>query len=168
MPAACRRSITPLQLEASANAPWTRTTVRGALDACSDTRAPSLVGIDVDQRSDLNAARISRAKSSGSSQAGKWPPLSASLKYVTLGYDCSTQVRGAAKISPGNVVKPTGTETSGGAWPAARAWARPSSQYHRAAEAPVPVSQYSVMLSTIRSRVRLPVGCPSRKAREIL
>ena len=32
--------------------------------------------------------------------------------------------------------------------------ARPLSQYARAAEAPVPVSQYSVMLSTIRSRVR--------------
>jgi hypothetical protein len=42
-------------------------------------------------------------------------------------------------------VKPTGTETAGGAWPPARAaaWARPNSQYHRAAEAPVPVSQYS-------------------------
>src|SRR5215207_2844466 len=48
MPAACTRSITALQLEASANAPWTRTTVRGARDVCSDTRAPSLVGIDVD------------------------------------------------------------------------------------------------------------------------
>ena len=42
------------------------------------------------------------------------------------------------------------------------------SQYDRAAEAPVPVSQYSVMLSTILSRVRWPEGCPSTKAREIL
>ena len=33
-----------------------------------------------DQRSELNAARISAAKSSGSSQAAKWPPLSTSLK----------------------------------------------------------------------------------------
>ena len=32
------------------------------------------------QRSDRNAARISVAKSSGSSQAAKWPPLSTSLK----------------------------------------------------------------------------------------
>jgi hypothetical protein len=31
----------------------------------------------------------------------------------------STQLRGAGKISPGNVVKPTGTETAGGARPAA-------------------------------------------------
>ena len=31
-------------------------------------------------RSDLNAARTSVAKSSGSSQAAKWPPLSTSLK----------------------------------------------------------------------------------------
>jgi hypothetical protein len=70
----------------------------------------------------------------------------------------------------GNVVKPTGTETAGGAWPAARAAARarPVSQYHRAAEAPVPVSQYSVMLSTMGSRVRLPTGSRSTNAREIL
>src|SRR5215212_4055949 len=64
---------------------------------------------------------------------------------MRLGYDCSTQLRGARKISSGNVVKPTGSETSGGAWPAARASARPLSQYARAAEAPVPVSQYSVI-----------------------
>ena len=75
---------------------------------------------------------------------------------------------GPRKISPGNEVKPTGTETCGGAWPAAAAAARPFSQYSRAAEAPVPVSQYSVMLSTMWSRVRLPEGCLSRKAREIL
>ena len=31
-------------------------------------------------RSELNAARISRAKISGSSHAAKWPPFSASLK----------------------------------------------------------------------------------------
>src|SRR5262249_13920494 len=40
--------------------------------------------------------------------------------------------------------------------------------YHRAAEAPVPVSQYSVMLSTMLSRVRLPTGSPPTNAREIL
>jgi hypothetical protein len=32
-----------------------------------------------------NAARTSVANRSGSSQAGKWPPLSTSLKYVRLG-----------------------------------------------------------------------------------
>ena len=38
-------------------------------------------------------------------------------------------------------MKATGTETGGGAWPAARAaaWARPDSQYNRAAEAPLPL-----------------------------
>jgi hypothetical protein len=71
------------------------------------------------------------------------------------------------KISPGKVVKPTGIETAGGACPAAAAWARPLSPYDRAAEAPVPVSQYRVMLSRIRSGVRLPAGCPSTKARAI-
>ncbi len=65
-------------------------------------------------------------------------------------------------------MKPTGSETAGGAWPAAAAVACPLSQYERAAEAPVPVSQYSVMLSRMWSRVRLPEGCPSTKAREIL
>ena len=75
-----------------------------------------------------------------------------------------------AQISPGNVVKPTGTLTGGGGWPlaSAAASARASSQYDRAADAAVPVSQYSVMLSTIRSRVRLPVGFPSTKAPAIL
>ena len=111
-------------------------------------------------RSELNAARISVANSSGSSQAAKWPPFSTSLKYARLGYACSTQLRGAGKTSPGNVVKPTGSLTSGGACPAVRAWARPLSQYDRAAEAPVPVSQYSVTLSTIRSRLRLPPRLP--------
>jgi len=71
-------------------------------------------------------------------------------------------------ISPGKVVNPTGSLTSGGACPAARAAACPISQYDRAAEAPVPVSQYSVMLSRMLSRVRPPEGCPPVKAREIL
>ena len=43
-----------------------------------------------------------------------------------------------------------------------------ASQYDRAAEAPVPVSQYSVMLSRMWSLVRLPEGCPSTNARAIL
>jgi hypothetical protein len=37
-----------------------------------------------DQRSDLNAARISSLKSCGCSQAAKWPPLSTSLWAVLL------------------------------------------------------------------------------------
>ena len=73
----------------------------------------------------------------------------------------------ARKISPGNVVKPTGIVTCGGSCPAASAWARPASQYERVGEAPVPVSQYSVMLSRMWSRVRAPDGCPPVKAREI-
>ena len=36
-------------------------------------------------RSDLNAARISDAKSSGCSHAAKCPPLSTSLKYARPG-----------------------------------------------------------------------------------
>ena len=53
-----------------------------------------------------------------------------------VGVDRPTQLRGEAQISPGNVVKPTGTETGGGGWPlaSAAASARPSSQYERAAE----------------------------------
>src|SRR6266498_186028 len=51
IPAACRRSMTPFQLEASAKAPWTRTTVSGASSvvACG-IRAPSLGGVDLDDR----------------------------------------------------------------------------------------------------------------------
>ena len=88
---------------------------------------------------------------------------------MRLGYEFSAQLRGVRQISPGKVVKPVGIETSGGAWPeaAAAAAARPSSQYDRAAEAPVPVNQYSVTLSRLLSRVRLPVGCTSTKARVI-
>ena len=74
---------------------------------------------------------------------------------------------GYARSPRGTMVKPTGIETGGGAWPAARALSCPSSQYERAADAPVPVSQYSVMLSTMCSRVRLPEGCLSTKARAI-
>jgi hypothetical protein len=49
MPAACRRSITPFQLDESAKAPWTSTTVIGEeLAVGSDMRTPSLVVVDVD------------------------------------------------------------------------------------------------------------------------
>ena len=40
----------------------------------------SLVGVDGSYRSDRKAARTSSEKSCGSSQAGKWPPASASWK----------------------------------------------------------------------------------------
>src|SRR4051812_48036046 len=45
IPCACSSSITPLQLEPSANAPWTRTTVRGAaaVGVASVTNEPSCV-----------------------------------------------------------------------------------------------------------------------------
>src|SRR5918999_1565824 len=59
-------------------------------------------------------------------------------------------------------------QLGGAAWPAAAAMNRPNSQYQRAAEGPVPVSQYSVMLSRMVSRVRLPTGSRSTNAREIL
>src|SRR4051794_35649477 len=80
------------------------------------------------ERSSRNAARTSVEKSSGSSQAAKWPPLSTSLKYARSGYATSTQLRGAAQTSSGNVVKPTGTDAGGGGSTAKRARARPSSQ----------------------------------------
>jgi hypothetical protein len=35
---------------------------------------------------------------------------------------------GAVKISSGKLVKPTGTWTGGGGWPAVAAWVRPLSQ----------------------------------------
>jgi hypothetical protein len=99
--------------------------------------------------------------------------VAAALDLVEVreaGVDHLAQLRGEAQSSPGNVVKPTGTWAGGGAWPAARAAAtnRPNFQYQRAAEAPVPVSQYSVMLSSMVSRVRLPTGWRSTNVRETL
>jgi hypothetical protein len=40
IPVAWRSAMTPSQLDESAKAPWTRTTVSGALRAGSDMRAP--------------------------------------------------------------------------------------------------------------------------------
>src|SRR4029453_5412910 len=49
MPAAWRRSMTPFQLEESAKAPWTSTTVSGAWSLVAwDMRAPLLGGVDLD------------------------------------------------------------------------------------------------------------------------
>ena len=50
------------------------------LDGQGPARSAACTPLDVCYRSDLNAARISVANSSGSSQAAKWPPLPASLK----------------------------------------------------------------------------------------
>src|SRR6185437_3840688 len=48
-PSSCRRSTTPFQLEASAKAPCTSTTVReSVLEFASAMGAPSLVGVDFD------------------------------------------------------------------------------------------------------------------------
>src|SRR6267154_5632038 len=78
-------------------------------------------------------------------------------------------LRGAWKISLGNTVNATGTERFAGFFPAASAakMARKFSQYSRADEAAVFVSQCSMMLSTTRSGVRPPATLPSRNAREI-
>jgi hypothetical protein len=65
-------------------------------------------------------------------------------------------------------VKPAGTVTSGRGLTALAAWAVRVSQYERAAEAPVPVSQYRVMLSTIRSVVRCPRLTLDEGARDLL
>ena len=71
-PFASSRSITPFQLDRV-----------GERAVHQDDGRGWLLGHDApfrSSRSDLNAARISVAKSSGSSQAAKWPPLSTSLK----------------------------------------------------------------------------------------
>ncbi len=51
----------------------------------------------------------------------------------------------AWKISSGNTVSATGSETSGGGCPAPVAVLRPLSEYIRAAEVAVFVTQYSLM-----------------------
>src|SRR5918998_3161617 len=69
------------------------------------------------------------------------------------GYARSVQLRGAWYCSPGNTVTATGMET-----PLALKKPPRYSQYRRDAETPVLVSQYSVMLSRISSRVSSPVA----------
>src|SRR3569833_3307527 len=97
------------------------------------------------------------------------PPRAACPKLLSVGYAFSAQLRGVRQISPGNVVNPTGTRGSGsGGRPAAGASGTNASQYDRAVDAPVPVSQYVVMLSRRWSRVRLPDGFPSTNALAIL
>ena len=64
-PAACRRSMTPFQLEASAKAPWTSTTVSGALEVASDMSAPSLA--------EVSTSMTASAKACGASCGRLWP-----------------------------------------------------------------------------------------------
>jgi hypothetical protein len=101
------------------------------------TLAPSLRELPCGTRLGLTQAKF----------ADSWSARVSRSLLVRVGYAFSTQLRGEWKISPGNLVNPTGTVTCGGALPATSPAARPPSQYDRAAEAPVPVSQYSVMLS---------------------
>src|SRR4051794_22030923 len=59
MPAAWRSSMTPSQLDESAKAPWTRTTVSGAVEVASDMSG-SLLGVDVDDRPGEGLRRLLR------------------------------------------------------------------------------------------------------------
>ncbi len=109
------------------------------------------------------AQRLERRPDLGREQLGLFPggEVAAPVDLVEVdegGVRLLDPAARARKISPGNVVKPTGSLTSARGCPAAWAAACAFSQYDRAAEAPVPVSQYSVMLSTILSRVRWPAG----------
>src|SRR6266545_7513339 len=72
---------------------------------------------------------------------------------MRLGYAFSAQLRGAWYCSPGKTVTATGMDT-----PLALKKPPLYSQYRRDADTPVFVSQYSVMLSRISSRVSSPVA----------
>src|SRR5919107_1802648 len=76
---------------------------------------------------------------------------------MRLGYARSVQLRGAWYCSPGKTVTATGMET-----PLALKKPPLYSQYRRDAETPVFVTQYSVMLSRISSRVSSPVALAVR------
>jgi hypothetical protein len=67
----------------------------------------------------------------------------------------------------GAPVRPTGTEGTTGGRAAAASVARLVSQYSRADDVAVFVSQYSAVLSTTPSRLSAPAGRSSRKSREI-
>src|SRR5215203_7069713 len=70
---------------------------------------------------------------------------------MSFGYARSAQLRGASYCSPGKTLTATGMET-----PLALKKPPLYSQYRRDADTPVFVSQYSVMLSRISSRVSSP------------
>src|SRR3954449_5304285 len=72
---------------------------------------------------------------------------------MRLEYARSAQLRGASYCSPGKTLTATGRDT-----PFALKKPPLYSQYSREADTPVHVSQYSVMLSRISSRVSSPVA----------
>ena len=83
--------MTPFQLDESAKAPWTSTTVgRPGSPRVTDhapfggtegrRRSPPPPSLVAAQRTDRNDLRSSSEKTCGSSQAAKWPPFGASLK----------------------------------------------------------------------------------------
>ena len=74
--------------------------------------------------------------SSGCSQAAKCPPLSSRLKWMSLGYARSTQLRGGASASSGKTLTATGMATPFGTKKAIL-----FSQYRRAEETAVFVNQ---------------------------
>src|SRR3954467_11609453 len=81
---------------------------------------------------------------------------------MSLGYARSAQLRGASYCSLGKTLTATGIET-----PFVLKKPPLYSQYRRDAETPVFVSQYSVMLSRISSRVSSPDALVARCSAEV-
>src|ERR1700754_3538452 len=129
---------------------WTRTEVGGP-------SAEVDCGAEL-YRTVAKNARTSSTNNSGCSNAAKCPPRGIVVQCVTL-YAASHQLRGVRRISFGKAATPVGSST------------RPSvtkllklSQYSRADDAPLPVTQYSITLSSNSSRLNTFSGCPSQSA----
>src|SRR6202030_1187554 len=96
---------------------WVRSALNCAF-ACSLPRCVALdwvihllLSCEEPYRSDRKPARTSSEKSFGCSQAAKCPPLGSLLKWISLGYARSAQLRGAGKSSSGKTLTAVGTTT---------------------------------------------------------
>jgi hypothetical protein len=108
-----------------------------------------------------DTARTSEMNSSGCSQAPKWPPRSGSPQWTIDGNRGSAHRRKGLGISCGKTVHPVGTVMRSPPGLVNQAITSAMlSQYNRADEAAVRVSQYNVMLSSTWSGLRTSQRAP--------
>src|SRR5689334_8165630 len=106
-------------------------------------------------------ARSSSTNSAGCSKAAKWPPRSGSLQYRMSVKRRSAQRREGRGVSL-KTGAPNGVSTVSVCAPVNQSLTVAKlSQYSRVDEAPVPVSQYRLMLSRIWSRLSTANTSPS-------
>src|SRR3954452_14616537 len=103
-PLACSRAITPFQLDASANAPWTRTTLAASGVVVSDIRAPFAASA---QRPE-GGAHLGREEV-GLLTGGKWLPL----RHATVTSRAAARTRAHPGPDPGRASGRDGEDLAG-------------------------------------------------------